>query len=365
MAEILKTYPKARTSEADDAFDKAKRENGYTAFKGHDAGGGTIKMPKGMTAEQEAKWRAGLAKGQAAAEGADYDTGFKASPLLKAAGETVVGMSPVGYALDARDIKTHLAAGSLGAALGVGALAAAGPIAKGVKGAGRMARAAFRGGDEATEAAGAVRQARQYRAPPTDKTFTSRYYVDDEVAARNTAGRAAAGERAEDVFDADPRRLREWRQRAIDRARKEGMTPEEAYGSGWERRTRLRGSSSPPGVEARGTTEPIKHRRMQTPQEAAEIEAARNPPVKLGPRGTVINPPETPMAKSIRRQREEIAVGGGSPNTMLQAAEGMTLSRNIVQLHLKEHSADADRFFREMGDRASYDAQDLLLWLGY
>ena len=32
MAEILGTYPKARTSEADDAVDKAKRENGYTAF---------------------------------------------------------------------------------------------------------------------------------------------------------------------------------------------------------------------------------------------------------------------------------------------------------------------------------------------
>lgn len=86
------------------------------------------------------------------AEGQDYGTGFKwteedtrrAKDMGKIAGETAVGMSPAGVALDVRDIGTHLAAGATGAALGAAGMAAAGPIADAAKGVGRVVRSAFK-----------------------------------------------------------------------------------------------------------------------------------------------------------------------------------------------------------------------------
>ena len=336
MADILGTYPKARTSEADDAFDKAKRENGYTSFKGHDQGGGTVTMPKGMTSEQKAKWLAGLKKGQAAVEGQDYGPGLAAE-----AGEyTAELLSPYG---DYKALEPYV--GPVAAGVGAGALTLAAPkivrtVGSGVaKGA---AKVLGRGGDEAAEATLKASRKR------FDDQYTSDVNkLDDLRSQGNLSGEEY--NRAKQIVEQEAKQR--GRQRAIDRARKEGMTPEEAFGPNWEQRLS--------GVEARGTTEP-KHRRMQTPQEAAEIEAAR------GPRGTVINPPETPMAKSIRQQRQEMAGSGGLPGqTILESAEGVTLSRNNVLMQLREHGAMADQFFEEMGDKTSYDAQDVLLWLGY
>ena len=336
-----------------------------------DLGTSTVTPPPGMTAEQRKRWEVS-ARGRTA--GGDYGTGFKwtdeDTQRVKQIGDVAaeIAIAPYGLYKDLTEIQKLLAAGSVGAAVGVGAMAAAGPIGKGLKHAGKVIRGVLQSSDakqaqhlddwlagrrgpegldpEVVQAAeilrdpkrvtqpvgtpaqvkaeagldraraqqpgsefkpdfgnverrirtqqnyrtrnfgdadlnslsmdeidarlehirstgaqlqvqrdeidsllaarerfyapiphhGPVRKEaqeqqifyegatlgrgpirplasgtktpperhhgrrRQYRAPPTDKTFTSRYYVDEEVAARDTARRAAAGERPEDVF---------------------------------------------------------------------------------------------------------------------------------------------------------------------
>lgn len=52
--------------------------------------------------------------------------------------------------------------------------------------------------------------------------------------------------------------------------------------------------------------------------------------------------------------------------TYFDSAEGTTITKVRALLELHNHGiVDPDEFFEDMGDKESYDAQDVLLWLGY
>jgi len=52
--------------------------------------------------------------------------------------------------------------------------------------------------------------------------------------------------------------------------------------------------------------------------------------------------------------------------TYYDSAEGTTITKVRALLELHNHGiADPDEFFDDMGDRESYDAQEVLMWLGY
>lgn len=51
-----------------------------------------------------------------------------------------------------------------------------------------------------------------------------------------------------------------------------------------------------------------------------------------------------------------------------ESAEDTMISRQRALKELKDHNIqdqDVKMFFEEMGDRESYEAQDVLRWLGY
>lgn len=110
--------PARNKSEAQMAIEKAKADAGQQTFQGHSQGGGTVKMPEGMTPEQEAAWRAGFKKGQAAVEGQDYGPGLAAE-----AGEyTAELLSPYG---DYKSLEPYV--GPVAAGVGAAALAGLAP----------------------------------------------------------------------------------------------------------------------------------------------------------------------------------------------------------------------------------------------
>jgi hypothetical protein len=52
--------------------------------------------------------------------------------------------------------------------------------------------------------------------------------------------------------------------------------------------------------------------------------------------------------------------------TYFESAQGETITRVRALLELHNHGiTDPDEFFNELGDRETYDAQDVLMWLGY
>lgn len=49
-----------------------------------------------------------------------------------------------------------------------------------------------------------------------------------------------------------------------------------------------------------------------------------------------------------------------------ESAEGVTINKKRAIHELREHSVtDINEFFEEVGDKAEYDAQEVLSWLGY
>lgn len=48
-----------------------------------------------------------------------------------------------------------------------------------------------------------------------------------------------------------------------------------------------------------------------------------------------------------------------------ESAEGETISRKRAQKEVSAHQADWSEFIAECGDRDTYDAQEVLRWLGY
>ena len=52
--------------------------------------------------------------------------------------------------------------------------------------------------------------------------------------------------------------------------------------------------------------------------------------------------------------------------TYFDSAEGTTITKVRALLELHDHGiTDPTEFFDEVGDRETYDAQDVLMWLGY
>lgn len=51
--------------------------------------------------------------------------------------------------------------------------------------------------------------------------------------------------------------------------------------------------------------------------------------------------------------------------TYFESAEGITISRARALLEVRRHGASETEFIQDMGDTASYDAQAVLMWLGY
>lgn len=52
--------------------------------------------------------------------------------------------------------------------------------------------------------------------------------------------------------------------------------------------------------------------------------------------------------------------------TYYDSAEGETITKVRALLELHNHGiTDPDEFFEDMGDRDNYDAQEVLIWLGY
>ena len=51
--------------------------------------------------------------------------------------------------------------------------------------------------------------------------------------------------------------------------------------------------------------------------------------------------------------------------TYFESAEGMILSKSRALLEVRRHGASEADFIQEMGDKERYDAQSVLLWLGY
>ena len=175
-----------------------------------------------------------------AAEGRDYGTGFKwtegdtqrAKDIAKIAGETFVGISPAGIALDIRDVGTHLAAGATGAALGAAGMAAAGPIADVAKGVGRVARTALKDVDwpfvpvDPNSYRGIRRRMEWGHGSGSDREIFEMLKEEghpEATGAFPTIRQSIADERASRLA----------RERAIAAARQGGMTPEEAFGPDW------------------------------------------------------------------------------------------------------------------------------------
>ena len=50
-----------------------------------------------------------------------------------------------------------------------------------------------------------------------------------------------------------------------------------------------------------------------------------------------------------------------------ESAEDTTITKDRALLELKRHGVESetDQFLAEMGNKATYDAQDVLMWLGY
>jgi hypothetical protein len=49
-----------------------------------------------------------------------------------------------------------------------------------------------------------------------------------------------------------------------------------------------------------------------------------------------------------------------------ESAEDLTITRERALLELARHSCeDLEQFFDDLGDRQEYNAQEVLVWLGY
>ena len=49
-----------------------------------------------------------------------------------------------------------------------------------------------------------------------------------------------------------------------------------------------------------------------------------------------------------------------------ESAEGLTITRERALLELaRHHCEDIEQFFDDLGDREEYQAQEVLIWLGY
>lgn len=53
--------------------------------------------------------------------------------------------------------------------------------------------------------------------------------------------------------------------------------------------------------------------------------------------------------------------------TYYESAEGETISQDRARAELKRHGVEGEwpEFLADMGDKATYDAQAVLAWLGY
>lgn len=116
-----------------------------------DLGTSTVTPPP-MTAEQRKRWEAALRSARGTA-GEDYGTGLKwteeDTQRVKQIGDVAaqVVVAPYGLYKDLTEIQKLLAAGSVGAAAGVGVMAAAGPIGKGLKHASKVIRRVLQSSD--------------------------------------------------------------------------------------------------------------------------------------------------------------------------------------------------------------------------
>jgi len=49
-----------------------------------------------------------------------------------------------------------------------------------------------------------------------------------------------------------------------------------------------------------------------------------------------------------------------------ESAEELTITKDRALQEIRDHGCeDFDEFFHDLGDRAEYSAQDVLVWLGY
>ena len=49
-----------------------------------------------------------------------------------------------------------------------------------------------------------------------------------------------------------------------------------------------------------------------------------------------------------------------------ESAEGLTITKKRALQELRDHDCqDFDQFFKDMGQKENYDAQAVLIWLGY
>lgn len=51
--------------------------------------------------------------------------------------------------------------------------------------------------------------------------------------------------------------------------------------------------------------------------------------------------------------------------TYYESAEGETITKSRALIEVRRHGACEAEFLAEMGDKQSYDAQAVLVWLGY
>ncbi|WP_198680139.1 hypothetical protein [Enterobacter roggenkampii] len=51
--------------------------------------------------------------------------------------------------------------------------------------------------------------------------------------------------------------------------------------------------------------------------------------------------------------------------TYYESAEGETITKGRALTEVRRHGASEAEFLAEMGDTQSYDAQAVLVWLGY
>lgn len=51
--------------------------------------------------------------------------------------------------------------------------------------------------------------------------------------------------------------------------------------------------------------------------------------------------------------------------TYYESAEGQTISKARAEKEVIDHGADVFQFLEDCGDKAEYDAQVVLDWLGY
>lgn len=52
-------------------------------------------------------------------------------------------------------------------------------------------------------------------------------------------------------------------------------------------------------------------------------------------------------------------------NTYYESAEGIEISKARAMRECERHGADAAEMLAELGDCETYDAQEILAWLGY